>query len=127
MRMVVGVIAIALLAWGTAAAAEKKMTGKDLTELLGEGKELILGGPGKGYAGSLMLSADGTGKGQIKLDSGDVIPIEGVWSIRKDTFCRTWKGGRDAGKEICETWVKSGPKSVEAMVGKRDLGTNSWR
>ncbi len=60
-----------------AAGAERK-TGKELTALLGEGKELNLGGPGKGYAGSLILSADGTGRGQIKLDNGDVIPIEGV-------------------------------------------------
>jgi hypothetical protein len=37
-----------------------------------------------------------------------VIPIEGVWPITNDTFSRTWKGGRDGGKKICETWVKSG-------------------
>jgi hypothetical protein len=125
MRNILSVAVAALLMSGAADAAET-MTGKELTTLLGHGKNLILGGPGKGYAGSLSLSADGKGKGQIKLDSGDVIPIEGVWAIKKDRFCRTWKGGRDAGKQICESWVKTGPKSVEAMVGKKDLGTNSW-
>jgi hypothetical protein len=127
MRVVIGVLAATLLIGGAAAAAEKqKMTGQELTALLGQGKELILGGPGKGYAGTLSLGADGKGKGQVKLDNGQVIPIEGVWAIKKDKFCRTWKGGRDAGKEICETWVKTGDKSVEVMVGKKDLGTNSW-
>jgi hypothetical protein len=125
MRNILSVAVAALLISGVAEAAET-MTGKELTTLLGHGKNLILGGPGKGYAGGLSLSADGKGKGQIKLDSGDVIPIEGVWVIKKDRFCRTWKGGRDAGKQICESWVKTGPKSVEAMVGKKDLGTNSW-
>ncbi|WP_431321575.1 hypothetical protein [Rhizobium sp. YTU87027] len=125
MRVLIGVIAMTVAICGPAAAAEK-MTGEELTALLGRGKELILGGPGKGYAGSLTLDANGSGKGQVKLDNGQVIPIEGVWAIKKDKFCRTWKGGRDAGKEICETWVKTGPKSVEVMVGKRDLGVNSW-
>ncbi|MDP9808455.1 hypothetical protein J2W42_001293 [Rhizobium tibeticum] len=125
MRVVISALATTLAICSPAAAAEK-MTGKELTALLGQGKELMLGGPGKGYQGSLTLDANGTAMGQVKLDSGQVIPIEGVWAVKKDKFCRTWKGGRDAGKEICETWVKTGPKSVEVIVGKRDLGTNSW-
>ena len=125
MRVLIGLVATSLAICGTATAAER-MTGKELTALLSHGKELILGGPGKSYAGSLMLDANGTGKGQVKLDCGEVIPIEGVWAIKKDKFCRTWNGGRDAGKEICESWVKIGPKSVEVMVGKKDYGTNSW-
>jgi hypothetical protein len=110
--------------------AAEKMTGAELTTLLSNGKELRLGGPGKGYSGTLTLTADGTGKGtgrgSVTLDSGDVIPIEGVWTIKKDRFCRTWKGGRDAGKEVCETWTKTGPKAVEVFVGKKDMGSNSW-
>jgi hypothetical protein len=125
MRRILHVASAILLIAGTAEAAET-IKGTELTALLGHGKDLILGGPGKGYAGSLALSADGKGKGQIKLDNGDVILIEGVWVISKDKFCRTWKGGRDAGKQICESWAKTGPKSVEAMVGNKDLGSNSW-
>jgi hypothetical protein len=108
------------------AIAAEKMTGRELTALLAGGKTIILGGEGKGYSGTLSLTTDGKGKGSVTLESGDVIPIEGVWSIKRDRFCRTWKGGRDAGKEICETWTKTGPKTVEVFNGKKDMGSNSW-
>jgi hypothetical protein len=104
----------------------EKMSGAELTALLGSGKEIILGGPGQGYTGKLTLSKDGTGVGEVKLEDGTIIPIEGVWRIRGSKFCRTWKGGRDAGKQICETWIKTGPKSVSVKVGKDDKGVNSW-
>ncbi|OWV90388.1 hypothetical protein [Rhizobium sp. R693] len=108
---------------GLAATA---MTGKELTELLADGKELTLGGPKDGYSGHLSVMKDGTADGSIKLESGDVIPIQGVWHINGNKFCRTWKGGRDAGKEVCETWNKTGPTSVHVTSGKRDLGNNAW-
>lgn len=111
----------------TPALAAEKMKGAELSALLANGKEIILGGPGKGYSGTLNLTADGKGKGQVTLESGDVIQIEGVWKIKKDHFCRTWKGGRDAGKEVCETWTKTGPNAVNVTAGKKDLGNNSWK
>ncbi|MGR9203994.1 hypothetical protein ACU8OG_08615 [Rhizobium leguminosarum] len=117
---------LSVMFFGTQAFAATAMTGKELQALLSNGKELTLGGPKEGYAGQLSIMKDGTAHGQVKLDSGDVIPIEGVWHITGNKFCRTWKGGRDAGKEICETWNKTGPNSVRVLNGKKDLGKNSW-
>ncbi|MCD7109342.1 hypothetical protein LRX75_09805 [Rhizobium sp. DKSPLA3] len=102
------------------------MTGAELTALLANGKVILLGGPGKGYSGTLNITADGKGKGEVKLAGGDIISIEGVWKIKKNRFCRVWKGGRDAGKEVCETWVKTGPKAVDVIAAKKNIGSNSW-
>jgi hypothetical protein len=60
--------------------------------------------------------------GKVKLQDGTVIPIDGVWHLSGNKFCRTWKAGRDAGKEICETWNKAGKNSVHVMSEKKDLG-----
>jgi hypothetical protein len=125
MRALIAIL-LATMTIATSAAGAEKMKGKELSALLSNGKEIMLGGEGKGYSGTLMLTKDGKGKGQVKLENGDVIPIEGVWKIKKDRFCRTWKGGRDAGKEVCETWIKTGPKAVEVMVGKENKGNNYW-
>ncbi|MDR7148024.1 hypothetical protein [Rhizobium sp. BE258] len=124
MRAVILGFAVAFV--GSHALAAGAMTGKELSALLAGGKDLTLGGPTEGYSGELHVMKDGSANGQVKLKSGDVIPIEGKWEIKGNKFCRTWKGGRDAGKEICETWVKSGPNTVHAMNGKKDLGVNSW-
>lgn len=126
MRKEIAAVFTAFMLTASPLLAAEKMTGAELTMLLSSGKDLRLGGPGKGYSGTLSLTADGKGKGSVKLDSGDIIPIEGVWKIKKDRFCRTWKGGRDSGKEVCETWTKTGPTSVEVFVGKKDMGSNSW-
>jgi len=124
MRIMLSGIIIALFV--TSALAAGAMSGKELTALLGNGKTLMLGGPGAGYKGELTLTKDGKGMGQVTLDNGQVIKIQGSWKIKGKKFCRTWIGGRDAGKQVCETWVKTGDKSVKVMVGKKDIGTNSW-
>jgi hypothetical protein len=108
------------------AAAEEAMTGDQLKELLAGGKTMMLGGPGTGYSGELVLTADGKGKGQAKTDDGSkTFVIEGTWEIRDDTFCRTWAEISD-GKEVCETWIIIGPKMVRVMNGEKKVGVNYW-
>lgn len=124
--MRIAYVLIVLAASSSLAMAGQQMSGKDLTSLLGQGKTIMLGGKGMGSSGSLMLSADGKGKGEAKLDNGTVIPIEGTWQVKGNKFCRTWTGGRDANKEVCETWIKKGAKAVTVRAGKKDLGVNSW-
>lgn len=114
-----------LLSLCTTTQAATAMTGKELTALLSEGKLLMLGGPKEGYTGELTLAKDGTGHGEAKTTDGKVIKIDGTWRIKGNKFCRTWKA-LDGGKEVCETWNKVGEKSVRVMVGKNDVGLNSW-
>ncbi len=107
-------------------AAEKAMTGPELQQLLANGKTLKLGSKELGYAGELVLSADGTGKGSVKtLDGKKTFVLDGTWKITGNKFCRTWTE-IDKGKEVCETWVKDGDNKVNAMKGKKKIGVNSW-
>ncbi len=128
----IGAIIVAVAVGLPAEAAKKKakgvaMTGAELHVLLDDGQDLILGGAGMGYEGSLALKSDGTGEGDVKTSTGEIFAIKGVWRITGDKFCRTWEGGRDAGKEICERWLRSGDKSVTVMVDKKNYGVNSWK
>ena len=127
-RNVVGIVstvAVALTFTFGVHAAEKKMSGADLSALLADGHTVMLGGPGEGYSGELVLSRDGRGSGSAKTDGGTVIKIEGVWAIKGDKFCRTW-AGLDDGKEICETWVLVGENKANIMNGKKKIGVNQW-
>lgn len=81
MRALMLGMVLSAISFGPTIAAET-MTGKELQALLGQGKELILGGKGMGYTGSLALSTNGTGLGEVKLDDGTTIPIKGVWHIK---------------------------------------------
>ncbi|MDQ1249750.1 MAG: hypothetical protein QG597_4126, partial [Actinomycetota bacterium] len=108
--------AAAIVAFATASAAEETMTGADLTELLSGGKTIKLGGPGMGYSGELVLTADGKGKGEAETEDGkNTFVLEGTWEIKGDTFCRKW-AAFDDGKEVCETWVMTEPNKVKVTV-----------
>jgi hypothetical protein len=101
------------------------MTGEEMRTLLAVDKTINLGGKGEGYAGTLVLNADGSGHGQAKTDGGDIITLVGSWFIKNNTFCRTWKG-RDKGKEVCEAWKKIGENRVEVQLKKKKIGVNWW-
>jgi len=122
------VAAVALVAFGVGAAnaADHTMTSAELSALLKDGKTLTLGGPGMGMTGQLVINKDGSAAGQGKLDSGQTFTISGKWLIKGNQFCRTWQGGRDSGKQVCETWVMTGPTTVKSMVKGKQIGVNSW-
>lgn len=101
------------------------MSGAELTELVGDGATIKLGVEGMGYAGSLTLSADGTGLGEAKTDDGTVIRLAGTWAIKGDQFCRVWADLND-GKEVCETWHKTSDTAAEVWVDGNMVGVNGW-
>ncbi|MCB1501214.1 MAG: hypothetical protein KDK07_15750 [Bauldia sp.] len=126
MRRVALIFAAAIAAFTTASAAEKAMTGTQLTELLSGGITIKLGGPGMGYSGELVLTADGKGKGEAKTEDGkNTFVLEGMWEVKGDTFCRRW-AAFDDGKEVCETWIIIEPNKVRVAVDGKDVGVNSW-
>jgi hypothetical protein len=112
--------------FSASAMADQTMTGDQLSELLAGGKTIMLGGPGIGYSGELVLTADGKGKGEAKTDDGSkTFVIEGTWEIRDDKFCRVWAEIGE-GKEMCETWVIVAPNKVKVMSGEKEIGVNYW-
>lgn len=126
-QITITLAALLILAGGTtdANAAGKAMKGSQLETLLANGKTINLGGKGEGYAGTLVLAKDGTGKGSAKTDDGKTITLQGTWKIKGDKFCRAWEA-LDSGKEVCETWRVKSPTQVEVYVGKKRAGLNSW-
>ncbi|MCV3271515.1 hypothetical protein [Roseobacter sinensis] len=127
MKAIARATLIAGLTFTTAATAETKgaLKNKHPTILTENGITLKLGGEGHGYVGSLKLTNDGRGTGSAKTDSGRTINIDGTWAVKGDQFCRTWKD-LDDGKEVCETWISTSPRSVDVYKGDQKLGVNSW-
>lgn len=128
MKKIAATLAVLFLA-GTNApqvfSADKAMTSAQLETLLKGGATITLGGKGEGYLGTLVVSKDGTAKGAAKTDQGNEIKIEGIWRIKGDKFCRTWKD-MDKDKEVCETWRIRSSNEAEVYVGKKRAGLNSW-
>jgi hypothetical protein len=125
-RAILVAAAVLALVATNASAADHKMTGAELTTLLGHGKTVMMGGPGLGMTGQLVVNADGTASGSGKVDSGQTFNISGTWLIKANQFCRTWQGGRDSGKQVCETWVLTAPNVARVMVKNKQIGQNSW-
>ena len=95
------------------------MTGADLTDLLGNGKSISLGGPRSGHAGTLILAANGSGQGEVKTDDGTILNFTGNWRVKGDQFCRTWQKF-DGGQEVC------GDNKVRVLVDGKPIGSNHW-
>ncbi|HKJ64652.1 MAG TPA: hypothetical protein VJ969_04575 [Desulfopila sp.] len=105
---------------------KKQLTGVQLQGLLGEGKELQLGGPSQSYHGQLSLAKDGTGEGWAITDNGRRINIKGTWNIRDDEFCRTWQEV-SSGITVCEKWIAISDNTVEVYANGKKVGVNSWQ
>ena len=86
MRRVALIFAAAIAAFTTASAAEKAMTGTQLTELLSGGITIKLGGPGMGYSGELVLTADGKGKGEAKTEDGKNTLLRDLYGAVAELF-----------------------------------------
>ena len=96
-----------------------------ITKLLNNGEQLILGGPNEWYLGSLSLLADGTGEGKVTLNAGGKINFTGTWEVRNEKFYRIWSSIGDE-NEICETWLKTSANSVVVMANGEKIGVNLW-
>ena len=115
----------ASIAAGTALAQGKPMTQGQLEQLTGNGVKLQLGGPGEGYSGELILTADGRGSGAVTTDSGNKLTLTGTYEIRNGQFCRKWVEFND-GAEACETWLLTTGNSATVMFNGEKIGVNSW-
>ena len=126
MRARFGIIAaLALATSALQAQAGDPMTQAELAELTSGGVTILLGGPGEGYSGTLVLAADGTGAGTAKTDSGTELTLTGTWEVRDGKFCRSWQEFDD-GAEVCETWILTGENSADVFNGDQKIGVNSW-
>ena len=96
-----------------------------LVALTERGIILQLGGPEEGDSGTLTLSRDGRGTGEMVRGIGESIPLDGTWTVRDGQLCRTW-GADHSGSEVCEVWVRKSGNSADIYVNGVLAGSSSW-
>ena len=88
MRTAIKIILFGLmLASLPAQAADRQMTGAQMTNLFSYTRIIKLGGPSSGYDGMLYLKANLTGRGLVFFPTGVPKTITGTWRIANNLFC----------------------------------------
>lgn len=108
-----------------AQAADRQMTGAQMTSLFSYTRVIKLGGPSSGYYGMIYLRPNFTGRGLAFFADGSTKTITGTWRIANNRFCRKFVEF-DNGAEICERWVFLTDSSVKVFNGTTQIGVNSW-
>jgi hypothetical protein len=113
---------------GTALAADRTpFTAAEMTALLGKGLSVAssdLKG-GKEFTGRVDLAAGGKLSGTITPAGQQAVPLSGTWKLKGPQLCRTL--GPVQPEEVCETWLKSGPKEATIQVNGKDASVNRWQ
>jgi hypothetical protein len=110
-----------------ASAADKPLTGAQLTELLGKGlsvTSLDMNG-GKNFTGQATFATGGTLKGTVTFTGKPAIPLTGTWKVDGDRLCRVVRPLQP--QEVCETWVQSGDKEVTIRIGNTNISLIRWQ
>jgi len=86
-------------------------------------------------------AADRTARRHFRVAWQDTGRLQYLW--RPGHVTRPWRGLRcelslksdgaaagsakaDAGKEVCETWIKDGDNKVRVLVDGKEIGVNHW-
>jgi hypothetical protein len=123
------VIAMALVSGGGIAAAQQKtpLTAAEMQTLLTKGLAVSssdLGG-GSEFTGRVNLAANGRLSGTITVAGHGAIALSGTWQLKGARLCRTIMPIEP--QEVCETWVRSGPKEATVVVNGQPTSINRWQ
>ena len=121
-----GLIALAVMFAGSA-FAQTPYTAADMQALLAKGLTVAssdLDG-GKVFTARITLAAGGQLSGALTPAGDKAIPVSGTWKLKGAQVCRTLAPIQP--EEICETWVKSGPKQAIVQVDGKDASVNRWQ
>jgi len=121
-----GLIALGVLIAGSA-LAQAPYTAAEMQALLAKGLVVAssdLDG-GKTFTARITLAAGGQLSGSLTPAGDKAIPVSGVWKLKGAQVCRTLAPIQP--EEICETWVKSGPKQATIQVDGKDASINRWQ
>ncbi len=80
---------------------------------------------GTEFTGRVNLAPDGRLSGTITVTGEKPIPLAGGWKLKGAQLCRTL--GPVQPEEVCETWLKSGPKEATIQVDGKDNSINRWQ
>ena len=121
-----GLIALAVMFAGSA-FAQTPYTAAEMQALLAKGLVVAssdLDG-GKVFTARITLAAGGQLSGALTPAGDKAIPVSGTWKLKGAQVCRTLAPIQP--EEICETWVKSGPKQAIVQVDGKDASVNRWQ
>jgi hypothetical protein len=117
-----------ILAAGSAVAQQKTpYTSAEMQALVGKGlliNSMDLKG-GQEFTGRVNLAADGRLSGTITVAGEQPIALAGGWKLKGAQLCRTL--GQIQPEEVCETWLKSGPKEATVVVDGKQTSINRWQ
>jgi hypothetical protein len=122
-------IAIGFILAGTGALAQQKTpyTAAEMQALLAKGlavNSMDLKG-GQEFTGRVNLGADGKLSGTITVAGEKPIALSGGWKLKGAQLCRTLAPVQP--EEVCETWLKSGPKEAVIVVDGQQNSINRWQ
>jgi hypothetical protein len=80
---------------------------------------------GKTFTARITLAAGGQLSGALTPAGDKAIAVSGVWKLKGAQVCRTLAPIQP--EEICETWVKSGPKQATIQVDGKNASINRWQ
>ena len=109
------------------AQAKKPFTAAEMQALLGKGlvvSSMDLEG-GKHFTGRVNLEAGGKLSGTLTVSGQRPIALLGVWQLKGAQLCRTLEPVEPA--EVCETWLRTGPKEAVVQVAGKETSINRWQ
>jgi hypothetical protein len=109
------------------ALAQTPYTAAEMQALLAKG--LVVSSSdlegGKTFTARITLAAGGQLSGALTPAGDKAIAVSGVWKLKGAQVCRTLAPIQP--EEICETWVKSGPKQATIQVDGKNASINRWQ
>lgn len=121
-----GLIALGVMCAGSA-FAQGPYTAAEMQALLAKG--LVVSSSdldgGKVFTARITLAAGGQLSGALTPAGDKAIAVSGTWKLKGAQVCRKIEPIEP--EEICETWVKSGPKQATIQVDGKDVSINKWQ
>ena|SRR5436190_754478 len=80
---------------------------------------------GKEFTGQVNLQPGGGISGTLTVVGHGQVALSGTWKLRGAQVCRTLEPIEP--NEVCETWLRTGPKRAIIQVGGRETSINNWQ
>jgi hypothetical protein len=121
------IIALGCVVASSAWAQDRKpFTAAEMQALLAKG--LVVNSSdldnGKIFTGRVTLAADGKLTGTLTPAGGSAIPLSGNWVLKGAQLCRKIEPIEPG--EVCETWMRTGPKEAVIQVNGKNASINKW-
>lgn len=125
MRLIITALGIVFVT-SAAMAQNAPIPAAEMQTLLAQGLKVSssdLNGGGE-FTGRVDLAANGRLSGTITPAGHGPIALSGNWKLKGAQLCRTLAPIEP--DEVCETWVRTGPKQVTVVVNGKPSSINRW-